>query len=55
VCLFNLVLETVKVLRIRQWLRGRVFIVGLERGEYLLRRIAEIEDKRVFLARAGTV
>src|ERR1035441_5975319 len=53
--LFNLVLEPVQVLRVRQRLGRRVLVVGLEGLKDLLRLVAEIEDERVFLARAGAV
>lgn len=55
VSLFNLVLETIEVLRVRQWLGRGVFVVRLKSFEDFLRRVAEIEYERVFLSRAGAV
>jgi hypothetical protein len=54
-CLLNLVIEPVEVLRIRERFGWCIFVVRLEGSEDLLTRIPEIENEGVFLAGVGAV
>ena len=52
---FNLVLKPVQVLGIRERLGRCVFVIRLEGLEDFFRRVAKVQDERVFLACAGAV